>query len=89
MRQEYRIALQRIRSETSSARLRDVFIKSIRLGNRDIMNDGLRIDDPGNLPPLEIVLGLRSGAVSGTIVSEKQKPEANVTVVLVPDGRRR
>jgi len=89
LRQEYRIALQRIRNETSSARLRDVSIKSIRLGNRDIMNDGLRIDDPGNLPPLEIVLGLRSGAVSGTVVSEKQKPEANVTVVLVPDGRRR
>jgi Carboxypeptidase regulatory-like domain len=89
LRQDYRIALQRIRNESSSARLRDVYVKSIRLGNRDIMNDGLRIDDPDKLPLLEIVLGLRSGAFSGTVVSEKQKPQANVPVVLVPDGRRR
>jgi hypothetical protein len=33
---------------------------------------------------------LRSGILSGNVVSEKQKPEANATVLLVPDaGRRR
>jgi len=78
-----------VRSESSSARLRDIYIKSIRMGNRDVLNEGLRVDDPDKLPLLEIVLGLRSGVLSGTVVSEKQKPEANATVVLVPDAGRR
>jgi hypothetical protein len=89
LRQDYRIALRIVRSPSASARLRDVYIKSIRLGNRDVMSEGLRVEDPANMPPLEIVLGLKSGTVSGTVVSEKQKPEGNATVVLVPDERRR
>jgi hypothetical protein len=89
LRQDYRIALRIVRSPSASARLRDVYIKSIRLGNRDVMSEGLRVEDPANMPPLEIVLGLKSGTVSGIVVSEKQKPEGNATVVLVPDERRR
>jgi hypothetical protein len=91
LRQDYRITLRPVpvRSEATS-RLQDVYIKSIRIGNRDVLNEGLRVDDPDKPPPIEIVLGLRSGILNGKIVSEKQKPEANVTVLLVPDaGRRR
>jgi hypothetical protein len=90
LRQDYRIALNKARSATPSARLRDVYIKSVRMGGRDVMNEGLRVDDPANLPPLEIVLGLKSGTLTGIVVSENQKPEANATVLLIPDaGRRR
>jgi len=89
LRQDYRIALRTGRIPSTSARLRDVYIKSIRMGNRDVMSEGLRVEDPANMPPLEIVLGLKSGILSGTAASEKQKPQANATVVLVPDGRRR
>jgi hypothetical protein len=89
LRQDYRISLRTVRSESSPARLRDVYIKSIRMGNRDVLSDGLRVDDPDKLPPLEIVLGMRSGTLTGTVVSEKQKQEANATVVLVPDAGRR
>jgi hypothetical protein len=89
LRQDYRIALLRVRRDASPVRLRDVYIKSIRMGTRDVLNDGLRVDDPANIPLLEIVLGTKSGTVTGNVVSEKQKPEANATVVLVPDGRRR
>ena len=90
LRQDYRIALLRVRRDASPVRLRDVYIKSIRMGTRDVLNDGLRVDDPANIPPLEIVLGTRSGTLTGTVVSEKQKPQANATVLLIPDaGRRR
>jgi hypothetical protein len=89
LRQDYRIALKRVQSPSQSSRLRDVYIKSIRFGTRDVMNGGMRIDDPENIPPLEIVLGLRAGTLSGTVVSEKQKPLPNATVVLIPDAERR
>jgi len=90
LRQDYRIALLAVRGDSSPARLRDIYVKSISMGTRDVMNDGLRVDDAGNIPPLEIVLGTRSGTLTGTVVSEKQKPQANATVLLIPDaGRRR
>jgi hypothetical protein len=90
LRQDYRIALLRGRRDASPVRLRDVYIKSIHMGTRDVLNDGLRVDDPANIPPLEIILGTRSGTLTGTVVSEKQKPQANATVLLIPDaGRRR
>jgi len=89
LRLDYRITLMPVRGDPP-ARLRDVYVKSIQLGTRDVLNDGLRIDDPANIPPLEIVLGTRSGTLTGTVVSEKQKPQANATVLLIPDaGRRR
>jgi hypothetical protein len=89
LRQDYRIVLKRVPSATQSPRLRDVYIKSIRLGTQDVLNGGFRIEDPGIIPPLEIVLGLRSGLLTGSVVSEKQKPLANATVVLIPDSERR
>jgi hypothetical protein len=89
LRQDYRIAFRGVQGSARTARLRDVYIKSMRMGNRDVMNDGLRIDDPENLPPLEIVLGLRSGTLTGSVFSEKQKPLANAPIVLIPDGARR
>jgi hypothetical protein len=89
LRQDYRIALRMDRIPSTSARLRDVYIKSIRMGNRDVLSEGLRVDDPANMPTNEIVLGLKSGILTGTVVSENQKPEANATVVFVPDAGRR
>jgi 5-hydroxyisourate hydrolase-like protein (transthyretin family) len=90
LRQNYRITSLQVRNPTTSARLRDIYIKSIQMGSHDVLNDGFRIDDPGNIVPIEIVLGTRSGTLSGTVVSEKQKPDANATVLLVPDsGSRR
>ena len=89
LRQDYRIALKGFQPSAMSARTRDLYIKSIRMGNRDVMNDGLRIDDPEQMPLLEIVLGVHSGTLTGTVVSEKQKPVANASVVLIPDEARR
>jgi len=62
----------------------NAYLKFARLGPMDVLNQGLHIErQPG--VPLEIVVGTDSGAVDGTVTSNKQEPSANVTVVLVPD----
>ena len=62
----------------------NAYLKFARLGPMDVLNQGLHIErQPG--VPIEIVVGTDSGAVDGTVTSNKQEPSANVTVVLVPD----
>jgi hypothetical protein len=90
MRQDFRITNLTIRNPNSPTRVRNAYIKSIRLGERDVLNEGFRIDDAEKIGSIEIVLGTHAGILSGTVVNEKQKPGANATVLLVPDaGRRR
>jgi hypothetical protein len=57
-------------------------VKSIRLGNVDVLNDGLRLERaPEN--SLEIVLATNPGAVEGTA------GVGDITVALLPDARQR
>jgi hypothetical protein len=66
----------------------DSYIKSIRMGNADVLDGGLHIDGPPQ-NSLEIVIGAQGGRVSGTVVGARQDPLPNRTVVLVPDVRLR
>jgi Carboxypeptidase regulatory-like domain len=66
----------------------DSYIKSIRMGNADVLDGGLHIDGPPQ-NSLEIVIGAQGGRVSGTVVGARQEPLPNRTVVLVPDVRLR
>jgi len=68
--------------------LQDAYVKSIRLGGADVLNDGLHLEGPPG-SPLEIVLDTNPGTVEGSIVNERQEPVSDVSVVLVPDVRRR
>lgn len=68
--------------------LQNAYVKSIRLGNNDVLNDGLHLErEPDGL--LEIVIALRPGIVSGTVSDEARRPAGDATVVLVPDNRKR
>ena len=68
--------------------LEGAFVKSIRLGNADVLNGGLHLQkSPENA--LEIVIGTSPGAVVGRVVGARQGPAADVSVVLVPDVRAR
>jgi len=90
MRQDFRIANLMIGASAQATRLRNAYIQSIRMGTRDVLNDGFRVDDPNKIESIQIVLGTRPGILTGTVMTEKQRPAANVTVLLVPDaGRRR
>ncbi len=66
------------------ANLKDVYVKSIRLGEKDVLNDGLHLD--GATPEsIEIQLVTRAGSLEGIVADDKGVPAANVVAVLVPD----
>jgi hypothetical protein len=66
----------------------DEYIKSMRMGSADVLNDGLRISGaPDAL--LEIVIGTNAGRIEGSVVDSRGTPLSNRTVVLVPDIRLR
>jgi protocatechuate 3,4-dioxygenase beta subunit len=67
--------------------LQNTYVKSIRLGNVDVLSDGLHL----SIAPqeqLEVMIG--TGAkIDGTVVNEKREPVVNATVALVPMTARR
>jgi protocatechuate 3,4-dioxygenase beta subunit len=66
----------------------DAYIKSIRMANTDVLNDGLHLySQPEN--PLEIVVGANAGRIEGSVVNARRETVANRVVVLVPDVRLR
>ena len=66
----------------------NAYVKSIRLGNADVLNGGLHLERQATAP-LEVVIGTNPGALDGQVVSERQGPVADLSVVLVPQIRRR
>ena len=66
----------------------DGYVKSMRMGNVDVLDRGLHIDSaPESL--LDIVIGANGGRIDGSVVNTRQEPLPNRTVVLVPDVRLR
>ncbi len=69
------------------AALQNTYIKSVRLGNADVLIDGLHL----SIAPqeqLEVVIGT-GGKLSGTVVNERREPVVNATIALVPADRKR
>ncbi len=77
---DFRVTLQRVPP--------DGYVKSMRLGNADVLNDGLHLSGPPE-GLLEIVIGANAGKIEGSVVNARQQAVANRTVVLVPDFRLR
>jgi len=67
---------------------KDTYVKSIRLGNVDVLERGLHLDAE-TAEPLEIVIGSATGVLEGTVVSANKQPVPNVVVALVPEAARR
>ena len=61
-----------------------MYIKSIRVGGSDVLNDGLAVPAGGSPGDLEIVLGT-GGRLEGQAVNENHEPMRNVTIAIVPD----
>jgi hypothetical protein len=67
--------------------LRNFYVKSIRVGDVDVLAEGLHLFGP--LPqPLDIVVGLNGGEIDGT-ASDGRAPVPNAVVVAVPDAQNR
>jgi hypothetical protein len=69
-------------------KLQGAYIKSIRLGDADVLNGGLRLQAPP-AGQLEIVIGTAPGILEGSASAEGQPAGGGVMVVMVPEVRRR
>jgi hypothetical protein len=70
------------------ASLSSLYVKSVRLGDADVLNGGLHLDGRPDVP-LEIVIGTTPGSVEGVVVNQNRDPVPNVAVALLPDPGRR
>jgi hypothetical protein len=66
----------------------DGYVKSMRMGSADVLNDGLHISGPPDTV-LEVVIAGNAGRIEGVAVNTRNEPLFNRTVVLVPDIRLR
>jgi len=67
--------------------LQNMYVRSARLGNEDLLKSRVRIE--GNVPgQIEVIIGA-GGRFNGNAMNERREPVPNVTVVLVPDGAYR
>lgn len=71
-----------------AAALSGAYVKSIRLGNVDVLNGGLHLNAE-TTEPLEVVVGTATGVVEGRVVNRDGQPIPNVVVAIVPDRARR
>ena len=68
--------------------LENAFVKSIRYGNTDALNNGFHIESSRD-NTLEIVVSMHGGTIEGRVLDEDKKPAINAKVVLVPESSRR
>jgi hypothetical protein len=64
------------------------YVKSIRLGNVDVLKDGLRVSGPVR-EELQIVVSANAGELDGTILDLNRQPFSNATIVLLPEISQR
>jgi len=65
------------------------YLKSATLGDNEVLEAGLTIEQAGAPGPLEIVLGRCAGQVDGVVLDEQQQPAAGASVVLLPEPEKR
>jgi len=66
----------------------DYYIKSARVGDKDVLESGLDGARAGT-GPFEVVVSSLGGQVEGVVLNAEQQPAAGAAVVLVPDPGRR
>ncbi len=75
-------------SVTPAAPWQNAYVKSIRLGNIDVLENGMRLVSPP-VNPLEIVIAASGGSLRGVVRDSSRTAVPNATVVLVPDESNR
>ncbi|HZQ93039.1 MAG TPA: carboxypeptidase-like regulatory domain-containing protein [Terriglobales bacterium] len=63
------------------------YLKSVRMGNQDLLDKELVVQTGAKLQPLEIVVSQNAGAVQGAVEDGDHKPWAGAQVVLVPERK--
>jgi hypothetical protein len=70
------------------ATLQNAYVKSISLGDTDVLNGGLHLTTSIR-EPLVIVIGTNAGAVEGRVVNGGGQAASAATVVLIPENNLR
>jgi hypothetical protein len=65
--------------------LRNAYVKSIRFGNEDVLNGGMRVTGPSQ-DELVIIIGTNPGVLEGRVNNGSGQPVKAATVVMVPEG---
>jgi len=78
----------RVQITAIPAALQNAYVKSIRLGNMDVLNGTLHLENKPSVP-LEVVIGKSSGTMEGQVTASSQSSPSDVSVVLIPNVRRR
>jgi len=68
----------------SDGALQDTYIKTAQISSADVLSAGVQISAPQR-DSLEILLGGNGGELSGTVLNERQQPQPESLVVLVPN----
>ena len=67
----------------------DLYLKSARMGDADVLDTDLDIRPGQGAGQLELVMSSKSARVEGSVSDDQSKPLSGVQVVLVPDSSRR
>jgi len=68
--------------------LRELYIKTARAGDTDVLADGLTVTGPGTIG-IDVAMAADGGAAQGIVRNKDQQPVAGATILLAPDKRSR
>lgn len=68
--------------------LEAVFVKSIKMDGKDVLNSGLHVETAVR-GSLQIIVSMNGGTIEGRVVDSDRNPVANVKTVVVPQPSRR
>jgi len=71
-----------------SETLQSAYVKSIRVGGKDLLTDILQVDETFR-DSIEIVVGTNPGALEGRVLTEQKQPAGSVWVALLPKSSLR
>jgi protocatechuate 3,4-dioxygenase beta subunit len=71
-----------------SSSLQNAYVKSIRLGSKDVLNGGLHVE-AATKDTLQVIISMNGGTVQGRVIDTNGKAVSNARAVLVPDAARR
>jgi hypothetical protein len=66
---------------TVSPQWQNAYVKSITLADRDVLNDGWRLERPSDVP-LEIVIAANPGSMQGLVLNDQRQPSVGAVITM-------
>jgi sarcosine oxidase gamma subunit len=75
-----------LRQGRTTQQLEGAYVKSVKLGDEDVLDNGMRLTGPPNRPVM-IVIGMDGGTIQGRVVNNRGESQSGATVVLIPESK--